>query len=119
MLLRLMGMITSKKAIVVGGGPAGLVAAGRLAEGGVATTLLEAGIRLGGRAASERREGFDLNQGPHALYAGGPAMRELRVMDINPPWWNPASHRSVFLRAGRAHGQPRRRLPEHHRHRGG
>jgi phytoene dehydrogenase-like protein len=107
MLLRLVSMTASKavtspkKAIVVGGGPAGLVAASRLAEGGVATTLLEASGGLGGRAASERREGFDLNQGPHALYVGGPAMRELRTMDIDLPRWNPTSHRSVFLRDGR------------------
>ena len=101
MLLRLGGMNTSKAAIVVGGGPAGLVAAGRLAEGGVATTLLEAGAGLGGRAASVCRQGFDLNQGPHALYVGGPAMRELRTMDIDLPRWNPTSHRSVFLRDGK------------------
>jgi phytoene dehydrogenase-like protein len=94
-------MTDSRKAIVVGGGPAGLVAAGRLAEGGVATTLLEAGAGLGGRAASERREGFDLNQGPHALYVGGPAMRELRAMNIDLPRWNPTSHRSVLVRGGR------------------
>lgn len=87
---------------MVGGGPAGLVAAGRLAEGGVATTLLEAGSDLGGRAASERREGFDLNQGPHALYVGGPAMRELRAMGIDPPRWNPVSLGSVLVRNGRA-----------------
>lgn len=94
--------VTSPKtAIVVGGGPAGLVAACRLAEGGVATTLLEASAGLGGRAASERREGFDLNQGPHALYEGGPAMHELRAMEIDLPRWNPASHRSVFLRGGK------------------
>lgn len=94
--------VTSPKtAIVVGGGPAGLVAAIRLAEGGVATTLLEASTGLGGRAATERREGFDLNQGPHALYEGGPAMRELRAMDIDLSRWNPASHRSVFLRGGK------------------
>jgi phytoene dehydrogenase-like protein len=94
-------MTNSGTAIVVGGGPAGLVAAGRLAEAGVNTTLLEASGGLGGRAASERREGFDLNQGPHALYEGGSAMRELRAMDIDPPRWNPASHRSVFLREGK------------------
>jgi phytoene dehydrogenase-like protein len=63
-------MDSNRTAIVGGGGPAGLTAAARLAEGGVATTLLEAGARLGGRAASERRDGFDLNQGPHALYEG-------------------------------------------------
>ncbi|MGN6816785.1 MAG: NAD(P)-binding protein, partial [Solirubrobacterales bacterium] len=50
-------MNTSRKAIVVGGGPAGLVAAARLAEGGVETTLLEASGTLGGRAASERQGG--------------------------------------------------------------
>jgi len=99
-------MTASKKAIVVGGGPAGLAAACRLAEGGVATTLLEAATGLGGRAASERREGFDLNQGPHALYVGGPAMRELRAMNIDLPRWNPASPRSVFVRDGKP-----RRLP--------
>lgn len=107
MLSRLVNMTTSiaetspNSAIVVGGGPAGLVAACRLAEGGVAATLLEASANLGGRAASERREGFDLNQGPHALYVGGPAMRELHMMDIDLPRWNPASHRSVFLRGGK------------------
>jgi phytoene dehydrogenase-like protein len=82
------------------------VAAGRLAEGGFETTLLEAAGNLGGRAASERRGGFDLNQGPHALYVGGPAMRELRAMGIDLPRWNPASPASVFVRGGK----PRRLL---------
>jgi phytoene dehydrogenase-like protein len=94
-------MSDSRKAIVIGGGPAGLVAAIRLADGGVETTLLEAGPNLGGRAASERRGGFDLNQGPHALYAGGPAMRELRALGIEPAWWNPVSPNSVFVRDGK------------------
>jgi phytoene dehydrogenase-like protein len=94
-------MNTSQKAIVIGGGPAGLVAAIRLAEGGVGTTLLEAGPHLGGRAASEFRDGFFLNQGPHALYAGGPAMRELRALGVELEWWNPASPNSVFVRDGK------------------
>jgi phytoene dehydrogenase-like protein len=101
MLSRLVNMTSPQTAIVIGGGPAGLIAAARLAEGGVATRLLEASAGLGGRAASERRNGFDLNQGPHALYVGGPAMRELRAMGIDPPRWNPTSHRSVFLRGGK------------------
>jgi phytoene dehydrogenase-like protein len=99
-------MNTSKKAIVIGGGPAGLVAAIRLAEGGVATTLLEGSARLGGRAASEIRDGFSLNQGPHALYAGGPAMRELRALGVEPKWWNPTSPNSVFVRDGVAKRSP-------------
>lgn len=106
MLFRLEGMDTSKRAIVVGGGPAGLVAAARLAEGGVETTLLEGASQLGGRAASEWREGFFLNQGPHALYVGGPAMRELRALGVELDWWNPASVNSVFPREGK----PRRSL---------
>jgi phytoene dehydrogenase-like protein len=88
--------------VVVGGGPAGLVAAGRLAQGGFETVLLEAGPHFGGRAASERRGGFDLNQGPHALYVGGPAGRELKVMGIELDWWNPTSVASVFPREGKA-----------------
>ena len=99
-------MNSTRTAIVVGGGPAGLTAAARLAEGGVATTLLEASAGLGGRAASEHRDGFDLNQGPHALYEGGPAIRELRAIGIDVPRWNPVSHRSVFVRDGKS-----RRLP--------
>ena len=78
-----------------------MVAAARLAEGGIETTLLEAGSHLGGRAASELREGFFLNQGPHALYVGGPALRELRAMGIQLDMWNPASVNSVFVRDGK------------------
>ncbi|HEY1853283.1 MAG TPA: FAD-dependent oxidoreductase [Solirubrobacterales bacterium] len=97
----------SSSAIVVGGGPAGLVAATLLAQAGVEITLLEAGRSFGGRAASVRRKGFDLNQGPHALYEGGPAAHRLAEMGIDLPRWNPASvHRSFFVRDGRA-----RRLP--------
>jgi len=93
---------TSRTAIVVGGGPAGLVAAVKLAEGGANTTLLEASARLGGRAATEHDQGFFLNQGPHALYEGGPGMEQLRAMGIDPPRWNPTSvAASVFVRGGR------------------
>lgn len=99
-------MNAPKKAIVVGGGPAGLVAAARLAEGGAETTLLEASSKLGGRAASETQDGFVLNQGPHALYAGGPAMRELRAMGIKLSWWNPASVNSVLVRRGKPRRSP-------------
>ena len=93
-------MTGTGKAVVIGGGPAGLIAASRLAAGGIETTLLEAGPHLGGRAASEERGGFILNQGPHALYAGGPAMRELRASGIELDWWNPTSAASVFPRQG-------------------
>jgi phytoene dehydrogenase-like protein len=77
------------------------MAAGRLAEGGFETLLLEAGPHFGGRAASEERGGFVLNQGPHALYIGGPAGRELKASGIELDWWQPASAASVFPRDGK------------------
>lgn len=87
--------------IVIGGGPAGLLAAARLADVGVRVIVLEARASLGGRAASDIREGLVLNQGPHALYVGGPAMRELAALGVDPPRWNPvALTGSVFLRDG-------------------
>jgi phytoene dehydrogenase-like protein len=82
------------------------MAAGRLAAGGVETVLLEAGGNFGGRAASEKREGFDLNQGPHALYVGGLAGRELKAMGIELDWWQPASPASVLLRDGKPTRRP-------------
>jgi phytoene dehydrogenase-like protein len=91
----------TRQAVVIGGGPAGLMAAGRLAGGGLETVLLEAGPHLGGRAASEQRGGFALNQGPHALYVGGPAGRELKASGIELDWWQPASPASVFPRDGK------------------
>lgn len=91
----------TRQAVVIGGGPAGLMAAGRLAGGGLETVLLEAGPHLGGRAASEERGGFVLNQGPHALYVGGPAGRELKASGIELDWWQPASPASVFPRDGK------------------
>jgi phytoene dehydrogenase-like protein len=98
---------TSKTAIVIGGGPAGLLAAVKLAEGGAATTLLEASSKLGGRAATQHGEGFFLNEGPHALYEGGPGMRELRSLGIDPPRWNPTSPTaSFFVRDGRPRRSP-------------
>jgi phytoene dehydrogenase-like protein len=98
-------MNATGKAVVIGGGPAGLIAASRLSAGGVETALLEAGPHLGGRAASERRGGFDLNQGPHALYIGGPAGRELKAQGIELEWWNPVAPAASFFPRG---GRPRR-----------
>ena len=90
-------------AIVIGGGPAGLLAAAHLAEAGMATTLLEAKAGFGGRASSKRRDGLFLNQGPHALYLGGSAMRELEGLGIDPPGWKRAGGQ-LYIRDGELHG---------------
>lgn len=93
-----------RTAIVVGGGPAGLLAAAHLAEAGMATTLFEAKARFGGRASSRHREGLFLNQGPHALYLGGLAMRELEALGIDPPGWSRGAGQ-LYIRAGELLGE--------------
>ncbi len=58
-----------KWVIVVGGGPAGIAAACRLSEAGVATVLIERTARLGGRAASftYAAAGEEIDYGHHVL----------------------------------------------------
>jgi phytoene dehydrogenase-like protein len=63
--------------VVVGGGVAGLAAAGHLAGAGLGVTVLEAGDRLGGRARDERADGFTLGTGAHLLHTSWPALRQI------------------------------------------
>ncbi len=70
--------------VVVGGGLAGLTASLLLARGGKRVCLIERAPQLGGRAVTQRQDGYALNLGPHALYRGGHAMRILRELGITP-----------------------------------
>jgi phytoene dehydrogenase-like protein len=63
--------------VVIGGGLAGLAAATLLARAGRSVRLFEKAPSLGGRAATQEKEGFRFNLGPHALYRGGAASRVL------------------------------------------
>jgi len=56
--------------VVVGAGLAGLVAAATAARSGASVVCCDVRV-AGGRARSDQREGFVLNQGPHALYRRG------------------------------------------------
>src|SRR5215469_1227852 len=67
---------------VIGGGLAGLTAAIEFASKGHRVVLYEKSSRLGGRAGTLRRKGFDLNFGPHALYTGGAAESTFRQWGI-------------------------------------
>jgi protoporphyrinogen oxidase len=67
---------------IVGGGLAGLTAAVQLARWGIEAVLFEETTELGGRAKTDRREGFHLNYGPHCLYDRGAAVRALRGLGI-------------------------------------
>ena len=55
------------RAVVVGGGLAGIAAALELADGGAEVTLLEARSRLGGATFSVEREGLWLDNGQHVF----------------------------------------------------
>jgi protoporphyrinogen oxidase len=57
--------VSAPSALVLGGGIAGLAAARRLAEGGVATTVLEAEAEPGGLSRTIREDGFVCDLGPH------------------------------------------------------
>jgi phytoene dehydrogenase-like protein len=77
--------------VVVGAGLAGLAAAAAAARTGARVIILESGA-VGGRARTEVREGFRFNQGPHALFRGGPGRRVLARLGVtaighSPPLW--------------------------------
>lgn len=84
---------------VIGGGLAGLAAARLLSRHGVDVIVLD-GQRLGGRARSDRHDGFTFNRGPHALYRGGAAEGVLGELGIRPTGGAPSTH-AFGLRGGR------------------
>ena len=56
--------MTTKKAVIIGGGIAGLATAGLLAKAGMDVTVLEARERTGGRAYVWEKDGFRFDMGP-------------------------------------------------------
>src|SRR4030095_4154443 len=90
---------------IVGGGIAGLAAAYELQQHGVATRVFEASSRPGGVIASERFDGWVIDEGPDSMLVQKPAAvalcRELGIADRlihnRPP--RPA----CVLRDGRLH----------------
>lgn len=69
---------------VIGGGLAGLTAAITAAEAGTKVTVYEAHHTLGGRARTAEGP-YRTNDGPHALYNGGPHWTWLRQRDLIGP----------------------------------
>ncbi len=96
---RLAGM-DQPQTIVIGGGLAGLTAAATLVRQGRPVTVLEAAEHLGGRARTRRRDGFDLNLGPHALYRTGGGRAILRTLGVRPRGRMPRLHRAGFFAGG-------------------
>jgi phytoene dehydrogenase-like protein len=85
--------------LVVGAGIAGLTAAAKAAKAGRSVAVLD--VRsAGGRARSDERDGYVLNQGPRALYRSGPGSAVLASLGLDLPGGSPASE--VFgWRSGR------------------
>ena len=67
--------------VVVGGGLAGLAAATAAGRAGARVVVLDA-RSVGGRARSAHRDGFTLNEGPHALYRAGRGQAVLDAFGI-------------------------------------
>ena len=90
--------------IVIGGGLAGLTTAAILAQAGEPVLVLERSRQIGGRAASQTRDGFTFNQGPHALYRGSLAMPILQELGVPIHGRSPRPS-SLFLQLkGRVYG---------------
>src|SRR5579884_996520 len=67
---------------VVGGGLSGLATAALVARRGPTVVVLERAGEIGGRGATEVRDGFCFNRGAHALYRGGAAARVLARLGV-------------------------------------
>jgi phytoene dehydrogenase-like protein len=91
---------------VVGGGIAGLAAAALAARAGRSVVLFEKGGTVGGRATTQVKQGFHLNQGPHALYRGGAARAVLRELGIVPAGGMPSASAGHAIAGGAKHTLP-------------
>jgi len=98
--------IEKPRVAVVGGGLAGLVAAYQLVKGGAEVVLFEKSVALGGRAGTVVKDGFHLNQGPHALYIGGVAYKFLTDIGARPQGALPAPVRALALTGGQLFDLP-------------
>lgn len=102
------------RAVVIGGGVAGLVAARRLALSGADVVLLEAGKRIGGRVASALVGGVRVDTGAESFAVRGGAVRSLidelgldgDVRDPQGSAWVALADRTVPLPAGGVLGIP-------------
>ncbi|GAA4747507.1 protoporphyrinogen oxidase [Amnibacterium soli] len=102
------------RAVVIGGGVAGLVAARRLALAGSEVVLLEAGDRVGGRVASVELAGMRVDTGAESFASRGGAVRALidelglggDVQDPSGSAWVALADRTVPLPVGGLLGIP-------------
>ncbi|MBX3072826.1 NAD(P)/FAD-dependent oxidoreductase [Candidatus Obscuribacterales bacterium] len=80
---------------IIGAGLGGLIAAHQLTTSGAKVTIFEKDHHAGGRAQTVSRDGFHLNLGPHALYAGGEANKFLKSIGVTADGAIPQPKRSL------------------------
>lgn len=90
--------------IVIGGGLAGLTTAATLAQAGEPVLVLERSRQIGGRAASQTRDGFILNQGPHALFRGSLGLPILQGLGVPVQGSTPRPTNLFLQLKGRVYG---------------
>ncbi|HMS82992.1 MAG TPA: NAD(P)/FAD-dependent oxidoreductase [Nitrospira sp.] len=94
-------MSATPNVFIVGAGLAGLACARRLTNAGLACTVLEASDGIGGRARTDRVEGFQLDRGFQVFPAGYPEARKTLnypALELRP------FHAGALIRhAGRFH----------------
>lgn len=92
---------------VIGGGIAGMVAAYRLNQMGIPTTLLEAAPRLGGMIQTVRSEGFIVEAGPDAPVTYRPGAKELMAeLGLETTGTNPHNPAAGIISRGKLHPIP-------------
>src|SRR5581483_6167843 len=94
------------KVSVIGGGLGGLAVASLLARQGVDVVLHERASEFGGRARSQIADGFVFDQGPHALYLGGPGEAVLRSLGVPLEGKIPEASGSLALLDGELRSLP-------------
>jgi phytoene dehydrogenase-like protein len=92
--------------IVIGGGLGGLTVATMVARGGRRVVLFEKSGTLGGRAATQTKNGFSFNMGPHALYCRGHGARVLRELGVPFSGKSPSASAGYAVARGRKHTLP-------------
>jgi len=85
--------------VVAGAGLAGLAAGASAARAGARVIVLESGL-TGGRARTQERDGFRLNEGPRALYTSGPGSRVLSRLGVGTRGHAPALRTMRAFAAG-------------------
>ncbi len=87
------------KAIVVGGGLAGLASAALLCKSGYETTLFEKMTQIGGRATVMEKDGFRLNFGAHAVYGRDKSfmLQVLNRLGISLSWSTADSEKVRYI----------------------